>query len=121
MTPAGYVIMRHSVQAGRPARAFSRWIARIPRRYRDDILDDHTDAPTEVAADPHCLAVLKDYRSLMPMAQEARKPMFALKPADGAFGGHQAAVQDCWHDFFRLTGRIMNACGVGWHEHRLDG
>ena len=111
MTPAGYVVMRHSVTAGRPARAYSRWIARMPAQYREYILDEPPIAETSVGDDPHCLAVLKDYRSLMPLAQEARKPMFALRPGDGAFGGHQAAVADCWQDFKLLTKRIMDACG----------
>ena len=112
MTPAGYVVMRHSVTAGRPARAFSRWIDRIPRAYHDDILHRSAAEPIDIGHDPHCLAVLKDYRSLMPLAQEARKPMFALKPSDGAFGGHQRAVEDCWKDFHTLSRKIMDACGV---------
>jgi chromosome partitioning protein len=52
------------------------------------------------------LARLKDYRSLMPMAQEAKKPMFLLKPADGAIGGHQTAVQECYADFLKLARSI---------------
>jgi chromosome partitioning protein len=112
MRPAGYVVMRHSVQQGRPARAFSRWIHRIPGQYRNYILDDLPRDFDDVVADPHCLGILKDYRSLMPLAQEARKPMFLLKPADGAFGGHQAAVQDCWSDFDALTDRILKACDI---------
>lgn len=44
-------------------------------------------APT-VDEDPYCLAQLKRVRSLMPLAQEARKPIFELRPVDGAFGGH---------------------------------
>ena len=55
----------------------------------------------------HRLAQLKDYRSLMPMAQEASKPMFLLKPADGAIGGHQQAVTDCYQDFRRLAQIIL--------------
>ena len=43
----------------------------------------------------NCLAQLKHYRSLMPLAQEARKPMFLLTPADGALGGHFQAAQAC--------------------------
>ncbi|MEI7711117.1 MAG: hypothetical protein WCI94_06770 [Rhodospirillales bacterium] len=43
---------------------------------------------------------------------EADKPMFALRPGDGAFGGHQAAVADCKADFNRLAHRIMAACGM---------
>lgn len=68
------------------------------------------NTPEEVSNDPNCLAQLKDYRSLMPMAQEVRKPMFLLPPADGAFGGHQAAVQSCYADFKALTLRIMGRC-----------
>jgi len=50
---------------------------------------------------------LKDYRSLMPMAQEAKKPMFLLRPADGAIGGHQGAVRQAYDDFKRLATRIL--------------
>ena len=60
--------------------------------------------------DPMALATLKNYRSLAPMAQEARKPMFALKPADGAIGGHAAAVQASHRAFRELAERIADAC-----------
>ena len=43
----------------------------------------------------------------MPMAMEARKPMFFLKPADGAIGAHVAAVGDCYRDFETLARRIL--------------
>ncbi|MGH9319809.1 MAG: ParA family protein, partial [Vicinamibacteria bacterium] len=62
--------------------------------------------------DPHCLAALKHYRSLMPLAQEARKPMFHLKAADGALGGHAAAVQDCYREFRALARSIAERCGI---------
>jgi len=39
----------------------------------------------------------------MPLAQEARKPMFHLKPADGAIGSHMRAVQDAYRDFEKLA------------------
>lgn len=52
------------------------------------------------------MATLKDYRSLMPMVQEARKPMFHLKPADGAIGAHVQAVQNCYRDFRALAAEV---------------
>ena len=64
-----------------------------------------------VDADPYCLAQLKHYRSLMPLSYEARKPVFALKPADGAFGGHQAAVAEAAADFAALSERILRELG----------
>ena len=48
----------------------------------------------------------------MPLAQEANKPMFMLKPADGAFGGHQAAVQECYRDFRDLALKIEDRIGL---------
>jgi len=50
--------------------------------------------------------MIKHFKSLMPMAQDARKPMFLLKPADGAIGGHATAVRDCYQQFEDLARRI---------------
>ncbi len=63
-------------------------------------------------SDPHRLADLKHYRSLMPLAQDARKPMFLLKAADGAIGGHAAAVSKCFDDFAALTANLLDACQI---------
>lgn len=111
MTPSGYVIMRHSVRMDRPAQAFGKWIARIPSAYADSVLA-HAPVSQIVDDDPNCLAQLKDFRSLMPLAQEARKPMFLLKPGDGAFGGHQQAVLECYRSFTALTQAILFSCGI---------
>lgn len=111
MLPSGYVIMGHSVRLDRPARAFGKWMARIPDQYAASVLASSA-AGARVEDDPNCLALLKDFRSLMPLAQEARKPMFLLKPADGAFGGHQQAVLECYREFRTLTGRILAQCGI---------
>ncbi len=112
MNPAGYVFMQHFAKDRRPVKAFDRWMQRIPREYRVSVLDQSDDAPVQVEADPNCLAKLKHYRSLMPMAMEARKPMFLLKPADGAIGAHTYAVQECRHDFELLAKQVASACGI---------
>ena len=109
MKPAGYVVMRHSVRLDRPARALGKWMARIPTEYAGSVLARPTSG-LKVEDDPNCLALLKDFRSLMPLAQEARKPMFLLKPADGAFGGHQQAVLECYRGFEALTTKILSHC-----------
>jgi hypothetical protein len=46
----------------------------------------------------------------MPMAMEARKPMFFLKPADGAIGAHFNAVRDCYGDFKQLARELARRC-----------
>ena len=109
MEPAGYVIMQPSVRERYPVGAYRRWIARIPGVYRTAVLG-MGQAGEIPDPDPLALATLKNYRSLAPMAQEARKPMFALKPADGAIGGHVAAVQDCYRVIRRIATLLAETC-----------
>lgn len=111
MRPVGYVILQHAVRVDRPVKAYQRWIQRIPEVYHREILREPEGTPLP-DPDPHQLASLKHYRSLMPLAQEARKPMFLLTPADGAIGGHGKAVLDCDRDFEALAIRIADACGI---------
>lgn len=112
MVPVGYVVMQHGVRLDRPVKAYAKWMARIPQIYRVAVLDQEPAEVPEVEQDPHCLALLKHYRSLMPMAQEVRKPMFLLKPADGAIGAHMNAVQECHRDFRALAEEIMERSGL---------
>lgn len=111
--PIGYVVLRHSVRLDRPVKAFDRWISRIPGTYRKSVLFEDDEIPMTIDKDPHCIAKLKDYRSLMPLAQEARKPMFFLKPADGALGAHTAAVAEAYKDFLAVARRIAERIGIG--------
>jgi chromosome partitioning protein len=113
MEAIGYVISRFSVLAGGPVQAFQKWLDRAPETYFKAVMDKDPPQPISIDTDKNKLARLKDYRSLMPMAQEARKPMFLLKPADGAIGGHQSAVGECRGDFEKLAVRILQSIGLG--------
>ena len=110
--PAGYIVMQRAVRSGRPVQACQKWIKRIPDVYRKEVLEQADGSVSSTEDDSECLATLKHYRSLMAMAREARKPMFHLRAADGALGGHIYAVQDCYRDFERLARRIADRCGV---------
>lgn len=113
MEPAGYVVMQHSVRSGQPALAYRRWSDRIPSVFAREVRQNaHHGESTD--DDPDCLATLRHYRSLMGMAQEVRKPLFELRPADGAIGGHQQAVRDCHRDFKQLAEAIAAQCGLAW-------
>lgn len=114
MQPIGYIVMQHGILDSRPAQAYKRWMDRIPSVYRDAVLDEHVPSAPVVADDPLCLSLLKHYRSLMPMAMEARKPIFFLKSADGAIGAHIEAVRSCYKDFERLAGRIAASAGLSF-------
>lgn len=111
-TPAGYVVMQQAVRAERPAQAYQKWMRRIPGVYHEEVLGETGANVSSTDTDPACLATLKHYRSLMPMAEEARKPVFHLRAADGALGGHIYAVQDCYAEFEALAKSIADRCGI---------
>lgn len=110
MKPAGYIIQQHGVRLSRPVKAYDRWINKIPNVYRECVLKISPEG-YKPEDDPLCLAQLKHYRSLVPMSQEARKPVFALMPADGAIGAHTTMVKEAYDDFENLAKKILNQCG----------
>ena len=112
MKPIGYVMQQHAVRLDRPVKAYARWMDAIPNVYRTAVLQKSDGHSRQVKDDKHCLGLLKNYRSLMPYAQSARKPMFFLKPADGAVGGHVNAVRDCYFDYRDLACDIADRIGV---------
>ena len=107
--PIGYVVQQHSILLERPIRAYDKWVNRMPEAYARNLLDDN-DGPypkTPAQDEAHALATVKHYRSLVPMAQEARKPMFHLTSADGAMGSHATAANTARDDFKALAEKII--------------
>ena len=102
MQPEGYILMQHMERLSRPVKAYKKWGDRIPDTYRESVLGSNLGDLLS-GNDGNCLARLKHYRSLVPMAQEVRKPIFQLNSADGAIGSHAQAVRDAWSDFKALA------------------
>jgi cellulose biosynthesis protein BcsQ len=109
MRPVGYVVMHRAPRSHRPVKEYLHWMHSIPGKYRESILREPGADYLSLEDDPYCLAAPTHYRSLAQMATEARKPMFFLKPADGAIGAHGEAVRDCYRDFKALAERILTA------------
>ena len=108
MKPVGYVIQQHGVRLKRPVKAYDRWARRMPAEYVRSVLgQEPASAPRKAASDANCIATVKHYRSLVPLAQEARKPIFGLAPADGAIGSHAVAANEAYNDFKQLAGEIL--------------
>ncbi|MCK9372555.1 MAG: AAA family ATPase [Sulfuricurvum sp.] len=104
MQPIGYLSQQHTVRLDRPVKAYDKWINRIPQVYRESVLDGVSEDQTFLPEnDQYRLGTIKHYRSLMPMAQECRKPIFNLTAADGAIGSHANAVLDAKKDFKELA------------------
>lgn len=110
MQPAGYIVQQHTERLSRPVQAYDKWAARIPAVYRSSVLDV-PEQNIAFESDEHCLARLKHYRSLVPMALEVRKPIFQLTAADGAIGSHSYAVKEARGHFHTLAEKILDRIG----------
>ncbi|HBT89780.1 MAG TPA: chromosome partitioning protein [Desulfobacter sp.] len=112
MKPVGYLCQQHSVRLDRPVKAYDKWVQRIPQVYRESVMNEKFQKKIKQEDDPYCLATIKHYRSLIPMAQEHRKPIFKLTSADGAIGSHANAVIDARKDFKLLAEKIASEMNI---------
>lgn len=108
----GYVVLNRPVRIDQQSYFLETGLHAIPQTYRDAVLNQREDAKLTIREDPHCLGVLRETSGLLDMAREARKPVFLLKPADGAIGSLALAVQDAYRDFERLALRIAGRVGL---------
>lgn len=113
--PIGYVVQQHGIRLSRPIIAYDKWVNRMPEAYARNLLDDNDGPYPETPAqdEEHALATVKHYRGLVPMAQEAQKPIFHLTPADGAIGSHAAAANTARADFKVLAEKITARIKLG--------
>lgn len=112
MQPVGYLCGQQSVRLDRPVGVYDKWVNRMPGVYREAVLGKQLQRDVKPENDPCCLGTIKHYRSLMPMAQEARKPIFSLTSSDGAIGSHANAVQTAKKDFIELAQKIAGKIKV---------
>lgn len=113
MKAIGYVVQQHGVRLSRPVAAYDRWVRRIPAEYARSVVgQDPSASDLELEHDPNRIATVKHYRSLVPLGQDARKPIFFLTAADGALGSHAVAAREAYGDFKRLAEEILRRIGA---------
>jgi len=111
MDPKGYIIMQYTAKEKRPVKAYLNFANRIPQIYSEYVLQQ-TATVGRAEEDENCIGLLKHYHSLAPMSMEANKPMFLLKPSDGAIGAHVQAVRRAYEDFKGVTRKIIQVCDI---------
>ena len=112
MQPIGYVVLQDGIRLNRPFVDHAKWMDRIPGDYAEFVMARSPDADLPMDNDPQCLALLRHFRSLMPYAEEARKPMFALKSADGPVGSQIDVVRSSYRQFRALAEKVAGICGI---------
>ena len=123
MYPLGYTVMRHGIRAGEMVKAYKRWFDKIPEVYQETVLSDkqpNKQKPIDPEKDDNCLALLKDYHSLMPMAQEKHKPIFLLTTQDDVFGGQLQNVHKCKENFEEFAHKILDKIEKNSDKERSD-
>lgn len=108
--PVGYIVMQYSAKESRPVKSYLKWANRIPGVFNEFVLNKAHEVDTSIDTDTYSIALLKHYRSLAPMSMEAHKPIFLLKPGDGAIGAHTYAVQKSYREFEEFTKNILKKC-----------
>ena len=114
MRPIGYFVQQPAIRLSRPVRADDRWFRRMPGEYvrsvvnGTSVLDNLTPEN-----DPNLVGIIKHFRSLIALAQEARKPIFSLTPADGAIGAHAVAANAAYADFKELAEELLRRMQPG--------
>lgn len=116
MRPSGYVVTQPARYAGSAGRTYKKWLPRIPEAYLRDVCLDHASPAPSIDSDPSCLAQLMYFRSLITMAQEARKPIIHLTPADGLIGSHVYVARNFSIELRKLAEAIVERCGIDQSE-----
>ncbi len=107
--PIGYIVQQHLARADRPVSGYASWAAAIPTVFHKEVLGEtEVNIPPDIDSDPSCIASVKHFSSLVPLAQQARKPLFDLKHADGIGGGQIQAVALARKQFTELTYDVLS-------------
>jgi cellulose biosynthesis protein BcsQ len=113
MHPLGYIILQHRERQSRLVASHQRWADRIPETYSKSVLGqaNGTHQP-----DPNLIGQVRNYQSLMALSHEARKPIFDLKPADGAIGSHNRVVQESEATYDDLAHIVARKIGLHFED-----
>jgi len=92
----GYLTQQYTAKTIRgvqqPVRAFDKIAKKIPVRIASQLIANFTSKPRPKAAFE--LGSIQTLHSLIPLAQSAHTPIFALKASDGVVGAHFSKVRE---------------------------
>ena len=113
MLPIGYVLLSVPTLGRGPTQAPMKLLTQVPTTFYHSVLGSNAGPPpADSLHDPMCLPLISQYVVLFPMAAELNKPVFDLKPADGAMGSIMAAAQRARQDFEHLARTILSRVSI---------
>lgn len=99
----GYVHVQHAIRENLPPSPSADWGFQAPYCYQRYIMNLPQPSQTPM----FLLAKVRYYYGLHMMSREFRKPIFLLKPADGAIGTHINTVRHAYKEYKMLTEDII--------------
>jgi chromosome partitioning protein len=107
--PLGYIIQQQNSSLIQSLN-YQNWQAQVDEIY--------SSIKSNITEESNCLALLKNYQGLLPMALSSQKAMFQLKPADGVIGTYSKAVREVYEDYRQLAQRIAQLTQLrSWPSH----
>lgn len=110
--PIGYIVQQHLARSDRPVKAYGDWVQLVPDEYHRHVLGEAAGFVGDPETDPARIFLFRHYSTLVPLAMQARKPMFDLKHADGINGSLYKAVASCRKDMNALVTELARRLGV---------
>lgn len=104
-----YTAKRDARGERRPVKAYEKIMREIPDAIQKSVIDEHQKEPDEFN---YRLGSIPNLHSLIPMSQTNRKPIFALKSADGIVGAHFVKVSDTKKMFDGISSRFLENLGA---------
>lgn len=106
---AGYIVEQFNVYRSRPTKAWQKWETEIPDYINKFIIDPLIEHDMVNGVNKNYkLGEIKNFNTLIPMAQSALKPIFELRHEDGVIGEHHKYVKGCAIAFDELAEKIVN-------------
>ncbi|MBR8664360.1 ParA family protein [Bacillus paralicheniformis] len=109
---SGYITSQFNEFRKRPVKAWQRWESEIPQYIRDYVYSPlaKKDLPLDIEKVEEELKIgqVKNYNSLIPLAQTALKPIFELTSKDGIIGDHHRYVKECSASYDELVNKIIS-------------
>lgn len=112
LSVAGYVVQDRAYYYDRPADLPDQWRDRVRREYERSIIHEPGVLKQSVSESARPLASIRYHTGLLPLAEDARKPLFRLTPADGVFDDQIREVTSSYQDFETVARRVAETCGV---------
>ena len=105
---SGYILQQFNINSSRKTAAWRAWAEQVPQNIQNFVVSP-LEPNNIVNSSNYYLGDFKNFNSLIPLAQDALKPIFELTSNDGVRGAHHGYVSDCNDIFDELASNFISS------------